>query len=102
MLFQVGEALLKMEGTDERAGYILMDIIQPPLLRNWMIRPGNQPMLVDTLSELGIFGVIVGDSKEILHNSAAGHMLRTKLHTANEGGVAAGLGALDSPILVDL
>lgn len=29
-------------------------------------------------------------------------MLRTKLNTANEGGVAAGLGALDSPFLVDL
>lgn len=41
------------------------------------------------------------NAKEILHNSAGGHMLRTKLHTANEGGVAAGLGALDSPFLVD-
>jgi len=29
-------------------------------------------------------------------------MLRTKIHTAYEGGVAAGLGALDSPFLVDL
>ena len=28
-------------------------------------------------------------------------MLRTKINTAYEGGVAAGLGALDSPFLVD-
>lgn len=28
-------------------------------------------------------------------------MLRTKLSSANEGGVAAGLGALDSPYLYD-
>lgn len=87
-------------------------------------------MLVDTISELGIFGVIIGfvknscvshiissnmeqmkvnfeflnnsNAKEILHNSVGGHMLRTKLSTANEGGVAAGLGALDSPYLIDL
>lgn len=56
---QVAEALEKMKGTTERAGYILMDMIRPPLLRNWMVRPGSQPMLVDTLSELGIFGVII-------------------------------------------
>lgn len=29
-------------------------------------------------------------------------MLRTKLSTADEGGVAAGLGALDSPYLIDI
>ncbi|KZS15426.1 Glutathione synthetase [Daphnia magna] len=99
---EVAEVLKQLKDNPERASYILMDIIQPPLLRNWMIRPSTQPMLVDTLSELGIFGVIIGNSKEILHNSMGGHMLRTKIHTANEGGVAAGLGALDSPFLVDL
>ena len=26
------------------------------------------------------------NAKEILHNSMGGHMLRTKIHTANEGG----------------
>lgn len=35
-------------------------------------------------------------------NRQVGHMLRTKVSTANEGGVAAGLGALDSPYLIDL
>lgn len=99
---EVGEVLQKLKSNPERASYILMDVIQPPLLRNWMIRPATQPMIVDTLSELGIFGVIIGNSKEILHNTMGGHMLRTKLNTANEGGVAAGLGALDSPFLVDL
>lgn len=52
--------LKQLKDNPERASYILMDIIQPPLLRNWMIRPSTQPMLVDTLSELGIFGVIIG------------------------------------------
>lgn len=52
--------LEKLGKSPERAGYVLMDVIQPPLLRNWMIRPGNAPLLVDTVSELGIFGVIIG------------------------------------------
>lgn len=34
-------------------------------------------------------------------NEQAGHMFRTKMATANEGGVAAGSGALDSPYLMD-
>lgn len=41
------------------------------------------------------------DSEKILVNKQVGHMLRTKVSTANEGGVAAGLGALDSPYLID-
>ena len=41
------------------------------------------------------------DAKEIKVNRQVGHMLRTKLSHVNEGGVAAGLGALDSVILVD-
>ena len=34
--------------------------------------------------------------------SKVGHMLRTKLSHVDEGGVAAGLGALDSVYLVDV
>nr|UNN25574.1 glutathione synthetase [Diaphanosoma celebensis] len=98
---EVKTTIERLRDSHERAAYILMDVIKPPLLRNWMIRPGSEPVLEDTISELGIFGVILGNSKEIFYNSVGGHMLRTKLHTANEGGVAAGLGALDSPFLVD-
>lgn len=39
--------------------------------------------------------------KEVSINEYAGHMLRTKLSSVNEGGVAAGLGALDSVFLFD-
>lgn len=41
------------------------------------------------------------DKNKILYNKQCGHMLRTKLSSANEGGVAAGLGALDSPYLIN-
>ena len=53
-----------------------------------------------SLSELGIFGYVIGDKDRILTNQQVGHMLRTKLSYVNEGGVAAGLGALDSVYLV--
>lgn len=34
-------------------------------------------------------------------NKQVGYMLRTKKSTSDEGGVAAGHGALDSPYLID-
>ena len=38
----------------------------------------------------------------IIKNKQVGHMLRTKISDANEGGVAGGSGALDSVYLVDV
>ncbi|XP_062537031.1 glutathione synthetase-like isoform X2 [Armigeres subalbatus] len=95
-------ALEKMNG-DERSAWILMERIFPPLSRGYMVRPGGKmpPEIVDLVSELGIFGAIIGSKDKILYNKQVGHMLRTKLSSANEGGVAAGLGALDSPYLID-
>lgn len=87
----------------ERSAWVLMEQIVPPKIKSYIIRP-RQPIPTDTselVSELGIFGVIIGTKDEIFVNEQVGHMLRTKLSTANEGGVAAGLGALDSPYLID-
>jgi glutathione synthase len=46
--------------SQERSAYILMDMIQPPTTLNYMVRPGSQVQLVKCLSELGIFGYIIG------------------------------------------
>uniref|UniRef100_A0AAG5DPZ8 Glutathione synthetase n=1 Tax=Anopheles atroparvus TaxID=41427 RepID=A0AAG5DPZ8_ANOAO len=96
-------AALNAMSPDERSAWILMERIFPPLSTGYMIRPGgpSPPPLVQLVSELGIFGAIIGCKDEVLYNKQVGHMLRTKLSTANEGGVAAGLGALDSPYLID-
>lgn len=59
----------------------------------------SPPEIVDMVSELGIFGAIIGSKDKIMYNHQVGHMLRTKVSSANEGGVAAGLGALDSVFL---
>lgn len=45
---------------------------------------------------------IFSDAHKILVNTQVGHMLRTKVSSADEGGVAAGWGALDSVFLVDV
>ncbi|CAH1722053.1 unnamed protein product [Chironomus riparius] len=98
----IPEALTTMS-EEERSAYIVMDRIFPPISRSYMIRPGAQgaPTIVDLVSELGIFGAIIGTKEKILYNRQVGHMLRTKGSSANEGGVAAGMGALDSPYLFD-
>lgn len=99
----VREALESMKDKQERTAWILMDRIHPPLQINYQIRPGSttDKELKEVVSELGIFGVIIGDEKNIVVNRQVGHMLRTKLSSADEGGVATGLGACDSPYLID-
>jgi len=94
--------LKKLENDNERNAYILMDRISPPITTNYVVRPGNKgAQKVDVINELGIFGYVIGDTNQIKINKQVGHMLRTKLSHVNEGGVAAGLGALDSVYLVD-
>ncbi|CAO1356974.1 unnamed protein product [Diamesa hyperborea] len=94
---------LKAMSETERSAYILMERIFPPISQSYMVRPGGvmPPPIVDLVSELGIFGAIIGTKDRIMYNKQVGHMLRTKISSANEGGVAAGLGALDSPYLID-
>jgi len=93
--------LEKIRHSEERNAYILMDRIHPPVTKNYMVRPGAEPQLVDVISELGIFGYVIGDAERIVTNKQVGQMLRTKLSTVDEGGVAAGLGALDSVFLIE-
>ncbi|EZA60374.1 Glutathione synthetase [Ooceraea biroi] len=86
---------VKFEQT--RVAWILMDRIYPPIHTNYVVKPGNSVDLEtkELVSELGIFGVILGDDKNIITNNQAGHMLRTKLAIDNEGGVATGLALPD-------
>ncbi|CAG9858071.1 unnamed protein product [Phyllotreta striolata] len=100
---EIKSALLEMKDSQERTAWILMERIFPPISKGYMVRPDQPvpPAIMEMVSEFGIFGVIIGDSERIMNNEQVGHMLRTKVATANEGGVAAGLGALDSPYLID-
>lgn len=98
----IKDFLESVKSEQNRVAWILMDRINPPVHRNYVVKYGNTNLETKELvSELGIFGVIIGDEKTIMVNKQAGHMLRTKLSTDNEGGVATGLGACDSPFLID-
>ncbi|CAG8514581.1 7597_t:CDS:10 [Ambispora gerdemannii] len=88
----------------ERSTYILMDIIQSPLIHNFLLRQGEL-IEGDMISELGIYGVFIGTSNsdfenESIVNETAGHLLRTKPKETNEGGVASGFAVIDSPLLI--
>lgn len=91
--------------------YILMEMIEPPPLRNMILRNG-EVQEGGVIGELGIYGVVLWRNKieggvhkgveEIMVNEEAGYLLRTKGDTSEEGGVAAGFGAVDSVLLVDV
>ncbi|OAL51306.1 glutathione synthetase large chain [Pyrenochaeta sp. DS3sAY3a] len=85
--------------------YILMEMIEPPPLKNAILRNGELQR-GGVICELGVYGVCLwrdgqGKTGEILENWDAGYLLRTKGDQSEEGGVAAGFGAVDSCCLVD-
>lgn len=65
-----------------------------------LLRGGGILEDVDCISELGIYGVYLGSDSRVLINDSVGHLLRTKVASSNEGGVAAGYAVLSSPALV--
>ena len=89
----------------KRRAYILMEMIRPPLRKNVIFRNGATEE-GEVICELGVFGVCLwrktgSGNTEITENYEAGHLLRTKGSKSEEGGVAAGFGAVDSPCLMD-
>lgn len=103
-----------------------MELIQPPALKNSILRNGEVSS-GEVIGELGVYGVCLwrnggatsgsqaittdnsasrngegGRRGEVLENWEAGFLLRTKGRESEEGGVAAGFGAVDSPCLVDV
>ncbi|KAF2736941.1 glutathione synthetase large chain [Polyplosphaeria fusca] len=85
--------------------YILMEMIEPPPLRNAILRNG-EVQKGGVIGELGVYGVCLWRNEsgegagEIVENWEAGYLLRTKGDQSEEGGVAAGFGAVDSCCLV--
>ncbi|KAF1957560.1 glutathione synthase [Byssothecium circinans] len=81
--------------------YILMEMIEPPPLKNAILRNGELQR-GGVICELGVYGVCLWkEGGEIVENFEAGYLLRTKGDQSEEGGVAAGFGAVDSCCLVD-
>lgn len=91
---------LKSLPESEWGAYILMEIINPPTYENQILRQGKV-LQEHIILELGIFGTILFNEEtgEVLSNENAGHLLRSKVSSSNEGGVAAGFGCLDNVFL---
>lgn len=96
-------------GDDEQKyrSHILMELIEPPPLSNSIFRNG-EVRSGGVIGELGIYGTCLwrttdegGTGSRFLLNEEAGYLLRTKGRESEEGGVAAGFGAVDSVCLVD-
>jgi glutathione synthase len=80
------------------SAYILMQRILPPLTHTLCLRAG-QVAALETVSELGVYTGYLRIGEQVVMNRGAGHLLRTKAATSDEGGVAAGFAVLDSPHL---
>ena len=85
-----------------------MELIEPPALHNSVFRNG-EVRSGEVIGELGVYGVCLwrrghGEKGEpvIMENWEAGHLLRTKGRESEEGGVAAGFGAVDSVCLINV
>ena len=98
--------LASLENTNTYKGYILMELIEPPPLRNSIFRNGVVKS-GEVIGELGIYGICLwrnsevgGQNAEVLINYEGGFLLRTKGRESEEGGVAAGFGAVDSVCLI--
>uniref|UniRef100_A0A183C5V6 Glutathione synthetase n=1 Tax=Globodera pallida TaxID=36090 RepID=A0A183C5V6_GLOPA len=85
----------------QRPYYVLMQKLRPMPIKNIMIHPFTASKIDTMVSELGVYGVLLGNmlTKEVKHNVQQGHLLKTKLETANEGGISTGTAVHDSPIL---
>lgn len=91
------EKLLEMKrnGGDGHAAYILMQRIFPPFHVSYLVRGGIYHH-GETVSELGIFGAYLRNKDNVLLNNQSGYLMRTKISSSDEGGVAAGFAVVDS------
>uniref|UniRef100_A0A914I1Q8 Glutathione synthetase n=1 Tax=Globodera rostochiensis TaxID=31243 RepID=A0A914I1Q8_GLORO len=94
----------------ERAAFILMEKLQPTIVKNQIVKPMfdkkmNVPPSIfeDVTPELGIFGTLLGNivDGQVLDNAQLGYQIKTKLANENEGGLASGHSAYDSAYLID-
>ncbi|KAI0315673.1 glutathione synthase [Amylostereum chailletii] len=98
----------------ERAAWIAMELIRPPVeVGGCLVKAGEEGVVKGrVVSELGVFGWALfggeeatggegGRGRENVRGGEAGWLVRTKAEGVDEGGVAAGVSALDSVLLVD-
>ncbi|OWM85393.1 hypothetical protein CDL15_Pgr019017 [Punica granatum] len=86
---------IQEEGTEDAAAYILMQRIFPKVSPTFLIRDGICHK-DRAISELGVYGAYLRNKEKVIVNEQSGYLMRTKVSSSNEGGVAAGFAVLDS------
>ncbi|MED6169260.1 Glutathione synthetase [Stylosanthes scabra] len=96
----VRETLQKLQkaGSQEDAAYILMQRIFPTTSAAILMRSGCWHK-DHAISELGIYGAYLRNKDKVIMNNQSGYLMRTKISSSDEGGVAAGFAVLDSVYL---
>ncbi|KAL3106756.1 hypothetical protein niasHT_017796 [Heterodera trifolii] len=94
------EKLLTMT-REECSAHILMQKLHPMTTKNYFLRPYDLPKFAHVVSELGVYGTLMGDllTGAVSSNVQRGHLLRTKTAGVNEGGIGVGTAVGDSPYL---
>jgi glutathione synthase len=91
---------LQNASDEELAAYILMSKIVPQPVTMSFVRDRRVEQLAG-ISELGTFAGFLGSPTTIIANETTGFLLRSKSTAFDDGGVAAGVAFLDSPLLTD-
>ncbi|CAF2530259.1 unnamed protein product [Rotaria sp. Silwood2] len=99
------EHIDKIIANKESNRYFLMSRIYPPintgLIRSSRPNNNNEFILEKQInSELGIFGSLISQDGTVIYERVGGSLLRSKLATNIEGGIASGQGCIDSVFLV--
>ena len=101
------EKLTELADSPAREAFVLMQRLTPPRVPNRFIRntPGAPPTIseiFDTNTELGMFNVYVTDGEgKVVRNVCAGPQAKAKPADSCEGGIAIGIGVMDSVAYVD-
>ncbi|KAK4480438.1 hypothetical protein RD792_013511 [Penstemon davidsonii] len=90
---------MEKEGMKEDAAYILMQRIFPTISPAILMREGISHR-DHVISELGVYATYLRNNTRVIMNDHCGYLMRTKVSSSNEGGVAAGFAVLDSIYLV--
>jgi len=95
--------------SDLRSQYILMEYINSPKERNWLMLYDDTVESESTrrldsdqlISELGIYGSVLAERGVVRSNRVGGYLVRSKKFGVKEGGVASGFAGISSLLLVD-
>ena len=96
---EIRDFLTSLTTSEDRA-WIAMKRIEAETVESLLVVQ-EQAQSHQSISELGIFGLLLAQSGDLRINMPLGHLVRTKASNVNEGGVVAGYACLNSLISTD-